>query len=101
MGASQGDKEFLQQLAVCVEEEGEKNDFFQRKKLAEEIRNTATGTRALIIAHLLRSYPNLRQIIQCATDEGNYEAALMMIKMQGGVFGAVSNSNYFINAINS
>lgn len=34
-----------------------------------------------------------------ATDEGNYEAALKMIKMQGGVFGAVSNSNDFINAI--
>jgi len=34
-----------------------------------------------------------------ATDEGNYLAALKMIKMQGGVFGAVSNSNDFINAI--
>lgn len=34
-----------------------------------------------------------------ATDEGNYQAALKMIKMQGGVFGAVSNSNDFINAI--
>jgi len=36
-----------------------------------------------------------------ATDEGNYQAALKMIKMQGGVFGAVSNSNDFINAITS
>jgi nicotinamidase-related amidase len=34
-----------------------------------------------------------------ATDEGNYAAALKMIKMQGGVFGAVSNSSDFINAI--
>jgi len=36
-----------------------------------------------------------------ATDEGNYQAALKMIKMQGGVFGAVSISNAFINAITS
>ena len=36
-----------------------------------------------------------------ATDEGNYLAALKMIKMQGGVFGAVSNSNDLINAISS
>ena len=34
-----------------------------------------------------------------ATDEGNYLAALKMIKMQGGVFGAVSNSQDFLNAI--
>jgi nicotinamidase-related amidase len=34
-----------------------------------------------------------------ATDYGNYLAALKMIKMQGGVFGAVSNSADFIAAI--
>ena len=34
-----------------------------------------------------------------ATDEGNYLAALHMIKMQGGVFGAVSNSAEFLKAI--
>ena len=34
-----------------------------------------------------------------ATDYGNYLAALEMIKMQGGVFGAVSNSESFISAI--
>jgi nicotinamidase-related amidase len=34
-----------------------------------------------------------------ATDYGNYLAALKMIKMQGGVFGAVSNSQAFIKAI--
>lgn len=34
-----------------------------------------------------------------ATDEGNYLAALKMIKMQGGVFGAVSNSQDFLSAI--
>ena len=34
-----------------------------------------------------------------ATDPGNHEAALKMIKMQGGVFGAVSNSESFIRAI--
>ena len=34
-----------------------------------------------------------------ATDEGNYLAALKMIKMQGGVFGAVSDSTKFIEAI--
>ena len=34
-----------------------------------------------------------------ATDHGNYLAALKMIKMQGGVFGAVSNSSAFIEAI--
>ncbi len=34
-----------------------------------------------------------------ATDYGNYEAALKMIKMQGGVFGAVADSNAFIEGI--
>jgi len=34
-----------------------------------------------------------------ATDYGNYLAALKMIKMQGGVFGAVSDSEKFIRAI--
>lgn len=34
-----------------------------------------------------------------ATDYGNYLAALKMIKMQGGVFGAVSASDTFIAAI--
>jgi biuret amidohydrolase len=34
-----------------------------------------------------------------ATDYGNYLAALQMIKMQGGVFGAVSNSESFLAAI--
>lgn len=34
-----------------------------------------------------------------ATDVGNHQAALHMIKMQGGVFGAVSDSESFIAAI--
>jgi biuret amidohydrolase len=34
-----------------------------------------------------------------ATDYGNYLAALKMIQMQGGVFGAVSDSNAFLAAI--
>ncbi|RZM79498.1 biuret amidohydrolase [Leptolyngbya iicbica] len=34
-----------------------------------------------------------------ATDYGNYLAALKMIKMQGGVFGAVATSTDFIEAI--
>jgi len=34
-----------------------------------------------------------------ATDHGNYLAALKMIKMQGGVFGAVADSTAFIQAI--
>jgi len=34
-----------------------------------------------------------------ATDYGNYLAALKMIKMQGGVFGSVSDSTKFIQAI--
>jgi nicotinamidase-related amidase len=34
-----------------------------------------------------------------ATDHGNYLAALKMIKMQGGVFGAVTDSKAFITAI--
>ncbi|MEO1591345.1 MAG: isochorismatase family cysteine hydrolase [Cyanobacteria bacterium J06632_22] len=36
-----------------------------------------------------------------ATDYGNYEAALKMIKMQGGVFGAVATSDDLIEAIQS
>jgi nicotinamidase-related amidase len=34
-----------------------------------------------------------------ATDHGNYLAALKMIKMQGGVFGAVATSEQFLQAI--
>ena len=34
-----------------------------------------------------------------ATNQENYEAAIKQIKMQGGVFGWVSDSNKFINAI--
>jgi len=34
-----------------------------------------------------------------ATDHGNYLAALKMIKMQGGVFGAVADSKSFVAAI--
>jgi len=34
-----------------------------------------------------------------ATDAGNHQAALQMIKMQGGVFGAVSDSDSFLDAI--
>lgn len=34
-----------------------------------------------------------------ATDLGNHQAAMQMIKMQGGVFGAVSDSESFISAI--
>ena len=34
-----------------------------------------------------------------ATDYGNYLAALKMIKMQGGVFGAVADSTAFIEAV--
>jgi biuret amidohydrolase len=34
-----------------------------------------------------------------ATDYGNYLAALKMIKMQGGVFGAIADSAAFISAI--
>ena len=34
-----------------------------------------------------------------ATDEGNHQAALKMIQMQGGVFGAVADSQAFIKAI--
>jgi nicotinamidase-related amidase len=34
-----------------------------------------------------------------ATDAGNHLAALKMVKMQGGVFGAVSDSDSFIKAI--
>jgi nicotinamidase-related amidase len=34
-----------------------------------------------------------------ATDFGNHQAAVKMIKMQGGVFGSVSDSNSFEKAI--
>jgi biuret amidohydrolase len=36
-----------------------------------------------------------------ATDRGNHEAALKMVLMQGGVFGAVSNSKAVIETIGS
>jgi nicotinamidase-related amidase len=34
-----------------------------------------------------------------ATDLGNHEAALKMIKMQGGVFGSVSDSAAVLDAL--
>jgi biuret amidohydrolase len=34
-----------------------------------------------------------------ATDKGNHDHAIKMIKMQGGVFGTVSGSAKFIEAI--
>ncbi len=36
-----------------------------------------------------------------ATDLGNHQAALKMVTMQGGVFGAVSNSKAVIEAVNA
>lgn len=36
-----------------------------------------------------------------ATDYGNYQAAIKQVKMQGGVFGWVSDSAKFVKAINS
>ena len=36
-----------------------------------------------------------------ATDRGNYEAALKMVTMQGGVFGAIAPSSAFLEAIST
>lgn len=36
-----------------------------------------------------------------ATDFGNYRAAVKMIKMQGGVFGSVSNSQHLLTALDN
>ena len=35
-----------------------------------------------------------------ATDKGNHDHAIKMVKMQGGVFGTVSDSQTFISALN-
>jgi len=35
-----------------------------------------------------------------ATDLGNYHSAIKMVKMQGGVFGTVSNSEKFVQTLN-
>ena len=34
-----------------------------------------------------------------ATDFGNHQAAIKMVKMQGGVFGTVSNSQTFVSQL--
>ena len=34
-----------------------------------------------------------------ATDHGNHLAAIKMVKMQGGVFGSVSNSRSFVESL--
>lgn len=36
-----------------------------------------------------------------ATDHGNYEAALKMVTMQGGVFGAIATSDAFLAVLNA
>jgi nicotinamidase-related amidase len=36
-----------------------------------------------------------------ATDHGNYSAALKMVTMQGGVFGAIATSDALLEAIAS
>lgn len=36
-----------------------------------------------------------------ATDQGNHDAAIKMVKMQGGVFGAVSSSQHLIQTLSS
>ncbi len=36
-----------------------------------------------------------------ATDFGNYMAAVKMVKMQGGVFGSVSNSQHLLAALDN
>jgi nicotinamidase-related amidase len=34
-----------------------------------------------------------------ATDQGNHQAALKMVTMQGGVFGAVADSTAFLKGL--
>jgi nicotinamidase-related amidase len=36
-----------------------------------------------------------------ATDYGNYQAAIKMVKMQGGVFGSVADSNRLLTALDA
>ena len=54
------------------------------------------------IADKVFTGPQLAQLLEDgtgATDHGNHLAALKMIKMQGGVFGAVSHSTQVIEAL--
>jgi nicotinamidase-related amidase len=81
-------------------------DLLLRRKVIQNI--VLTGITTDVCVHTSMREANDRGyecllLSDCtgATDYGNYLAALKMIQMQGGVFGAVADSQAFIAAIKS